>query len=55
MDTLDILHETLNNIDIEDLFSISFGFHLSKNLIKKFENEYDKNINNENDEFISQL
>ena len=55
MDTLDILHETLNNIDIEDLFSISFGFHLSKNLIKKFENEYEKNKNNKTEEFMSQL
>ena len=55
METLEILHESINNIDIEYLFNIAFGFHLSKNQIKKIENEYYKNINNEKDEFISQL
>ena len=55
METLEILHESINNIDVEYLFNIAFGFHLSKNQIKKFESEYQKNINNEKDEFISQL
>ena len=55
MKTLDVLRESLNVYDIEYLFSIAFGFHLSKNLIKKIENEYEKNKNNKEDEFISQI
>ena len=55
MNTMDIIREPLNNFDNDYLFSIAFGFHLSKNQIKKFEVEYEKNKNNENDEFISQL
>ena len=55
MNTLDAIHEPIDNIDIEYLFSIAFGFHLSKNQIKKFEAEYEKNKNNENDEFMAQL
>jgi hypothetical protein len=55
MNTMDIIREPLNNFDNDYLFNIAFGFHLSKNQIKKFEVEYEKNKNNENDEFISQL
>ena len=55
MKTLEIIREPLDNFDNEYLFSIAFGFHLSKNLIKKFEAEYEKNKNNEKDEFVSQL
>ena len=55
INTLDIIHESLNDYDIEYLFSIAFGFHLSKNLIKKFENEYEKNKDNKTEEFMSQI
>ena len=55
MKTLEIIREPLDNFDNEYLFSVAFGFHLSKNLIKKFEAEYEKNKNNEKDEFVSQL
>ena len=53
--TMDALHESINNFDIEYLFDIAFGFHISKNQIKKFENEFEKNKDNENEEFMSQL
>ena len=55
MDSMNVLHIPLDNIDIEYLFNIAFGFHLSKNMIKKYETEYEKNKNNEKDEFIIQL
>ena len=55
MKTMDIIREPLNNFDNDYLFNIAFGFHLSKNQIKKYEIEYERNKNNEKDEFISQL
>ena len=55
MDSMNVLHIPLDNIDIEYLFNIAFGFHLSKNMIKKYEIEYEKNKNNEKDVFIIQL
>ena len=53
--TMDVLKKIFENIDIETLFKIAFNFHLSKNHIKKFEQEYEKNKNNSNNEFIMQL
>ena len=55
MDTMNALHETIDNIDVETIFNVAFGFHLSKDQIKKYEAEYEKNKNNDNDEFMSQL
>ena len=55
MESMSVLRQPLDNIDIEYLFNIAFGFHLSKNMIKKYEAEYEKNKNNEKDEFIVQL
>ena len=55
MDSLDIMHEPIDNIDIEYLFGVAFGFHLSKNQIKKFEAEFEKNKDNKNEEFMAQI
>jgi hypothetical protein len=55
METMNALHETLDNVDVETIFNVAFGFHLSKDQIKKYEAEYEKNKNNNNDEFMSQL
>ena len=55
METMNALHETLDNVDVETIFNVAFGFHLSKDQIKKYEAEYEKNKNNDNDEFMSQL
>lgn len=55
METMNVLHESLDNVDVETIFSVAFGFHLSKNQIKLYEAEYEKNKNNIKDEFISQL
>ena len=53
--TMDVFKKIFENIDIETLFKIAFNFHLSKNHIKKFEQEYEKNKNNSSNEFIMQL
>ena len=53
--TIEIIHMSINNIDIDNFFNIAFGFHLSRKKIKKYEIEYDKNQNDVNNEFISQL
>ena len=55
METMNALHETLDNVDVDTIFNVAFGFHLSKDQIKKYEAEYEKNKNNNNDEFMSQL
>ena len=46
---------SINNIGIDNFFNIAFGFHLSRKKIKKYEIEYDRNENDVNNEFISQL
>ena len=43
------------NVNIEEIIKIAFGFHLSKKDIEYLEKEYEKNKNNKNNEFISQL
>jgi hypothetical protein len=43
------------NVDIEEIMKIAFGFHLSKKEIENFEKEYDKNKNNKKNEFVAQL
>ena len=55
METMNALHESFDNVDVETIFNVAFGFHLSKDQIKKYEAEYEKNKNNDNDEFMSQL
>jgi hypothetical protein len=51
-----ILKECFENVDIEELFKIAFGFHLSKKEIENLEKEYDKNKGNKNaNEFMAQL
>ena len=53
--TLNVLRKHLENQDLENLFNLAFGFHLSRDMIKKFEDEYDKVKENGKNEFISQL
>ena len=54
-ETLEIMRKPINDSDLDNLFNISFGFHLSREMIKKYEKEYDKNKEDKNNEFISQL
>ena len=53
--TMKIMKNCLSNIDVEELFKIAFGFHMSRKHIEKFEKEYEINKNNPKNEFISQL
>jgi len=51
-----ILKECFENVDIEELFKIAFGFHLSKKEIENIEKEYDKVKGDKNaNEFMAQL
>ena len=56
MDTLFKVFKTcFENVDIDEIFKIAFGFHLSKKDIENYEKEYDKNKNDKKNEFMSQL
>ncbi len=55
INTMDVMKSVFDNIDIDVLFKVAFNFHLSKIHITKFEEEYEKNKNDENNEFIMQL
>ena len=56
MDSLfKVIKSCFENVDIEEMMKIAFGFHLSKKEIENFEKEYDKNKNNKKNEFIAQL
>ena len=50
-----VLRGCFENVDIEEIFKMAFGFHLSKKDIENFEKEYDKNKNDKKNEFISQM
>ena len=51
-----ILKECFEDVDIEELFKIAFGFHLSKKEIENYEKDYDKNKGNKKaNEFMAQL
>ena len=49
------INQCLENVDIENLFKIAFGFSLSRKDLDKLGKEYDKIKNNQNDEFVKQL
>lgn len=53
--TMEVLKKILDDIDIEALFKVAFSFKLSKKHIAKFEQEYERNKNDKNNEFVSQL
>ena len=50
-----VMKTCFENIDIEEIFKIAFGFHLSKKDIENFEKEYVQIKNDKTNEFISQL
>ena len=58
-DGLASIMQTINkcyeNVDIDYLFKIAFGFSLSRKDIDKLGNEYDKVKNDEKNEFVKQL
>ena len=53
--TMEVLKKILDDIDIEALFKVAFSFNLSKKHIRKFEEEYERNKNDSNNEFVAQL
>ena len=54
-ETLKVLRNPIDNQDLDNLFNFAFGFHLSREMIKKLETEYEKVKKDRKDEFISQL
>ena len=49
------INQCLENVDIENIFKIAFGFSLSRKDLDKLGKEYDKIKDNQNDEFVKQL
>ena len=52
---LSLLQTCVDNINIDELFKIAFGFSISRKYINMCEDEYEKVKNDENNEFISQI
>lgn len=53
--TMEVLKNVTHNIDIDVLLKESFALSLSRKDINALEEEYNKNINNQNDELMSQV
>ena len=49
------INECTENIDIEKMFKIAFGFSISRNLINQLGDEFEKIKNDSKNEFIKQL
>ena len=49
------LNECYDNVDTEKLFSVAFGFSISRKYIEKLENEYESIKNDQKNEFVKQL
>ena len=54
-ETLPLLYKVQDNINVEELFKVAFGFHISRNYIKECEIEYEKVKNDKNNEYMAQL
>ena len=54
-DRLSLLTNCHENIDIDELFKIAFGFSISSSFIQECEEEFEKVKNDNNNEFISQI
>lgn len=51
-----LLKECFEDVDIDELFKVAFGFHLSKKEIENYEKEYDKyKAEGKTNEFMTQL
>ena len=49
------INECTENVDIEKMFKIAFGFSISRNLINQLGNEYEKIKDDSKNEFVKQL
>jgi len=54
-ETLPLLYKVQENINVEELFKVAFGFHISRNYIKECEIEYEKVKNDKNNEYMAQI
>ena len=53
--SMNTVKQLFDNIDVDELFKVAFSFGLSRSHIKKYEEEYEQNKDNQNNEFIKQL
>ena len=54
-ETIPLLYKVQENIDVEELFKVAFGFHISRNYIDKCEEEFEKVKDDTTNEYIAQL
>ena len=54
-ETFPLLYKVQENINVEELFKVAFGFNISRNYIKECEIEYEKVKNDKNNEYMAQL
>ncbi len=54
-EVIPLIYQCHENIDIEELFKVAFGFNISRNYIDKCEEEYEKVKDDEKNEFLAQL
>ena len=54
-ETFPLLYKVQENINVEELFKVAFGFHNSRNYIKECEIEYEKVKNDKNNEYMAQI
>jgi hypothetical protein len=52
---METINECTENVDIEKMFKIAFGFSISRNLINQLGNEFEKIQNDSKNEFVKQL
>ena len=54
-EVLPLIYKCHENLDVEELFKVAFGFNMSRNFIDKCEDEFEKVKNDTNNEFMTQL
>ena len=54
-EVLPLIYKCHENLDVEELFKVAFGFNMSRNYIDKCEDEFEKVKNDTNNEFMTQL
>ena len=53
--SLPLIQSVPDKVNVDDLFKTAFGFQISRNYIEKCEEEFEKNKDNKDNEFIAQL
>ena len=54
-EVIPLIYKCSEDIDVEELLKVAFGFNISRNYIDKCEEEYEKVKNNKDNEFIAKI